>query len=325
MSIQLSIIIPAHNNEKTITKTLDSILISTCTNFEVIIINNGSSDKTLEVVKNYQKNDSRILCIDSTEVGVSNARNKGLEYANGEWILFVDADDQLLHNAMNVFNSCMFSKSDLVLFNYSVNNKIIKPYGKYKNYDELFAKMLNNPTKCMTVWNKLFHTNVIRNHGLKFNTDLKYSEDSEFLIRYMKLVKKIQLVDKVTYKYNLTVNSTVRKYNSDSIYEYIKAVKIIRKELPISQFQQSTNNFILMQMNLIMVHNIFSIDNKEKFITKLHHLKRISEIGVFKDAIHSVGINKISEPRFLPILLIKFNFNFGAGIIYFLRVWQNSR
>lgn len=325
MKTKISVIIPAHNSAGTISQALNSILKTTLDNFEVIVINNGSSDDTDSIVHRYQQTDSRVIYAES-EKGVSNARNKGIDCANGEWLLFVDADDQLAAGAMDVFNAYTGTSSDLILFNYNVGNQVIKPYDNSLDYIHLFRQMLSNPTKCMTVWNKLFRADVIKEYHLLFNTSLKYSEDSEFLIRYLKTIKTIQVADEATYHYNLSGNSTVRTYNPNSIAEYVRAVKVIQNELAeLPQLRSATNNFILMQFNLIMVHNVFSSDNPQSFLAKISKLRNICQNEPFKVPLQSIKISKAQGLRFLPVILAKYHLNFLAGLIYAIRVAQNNR
>ena len=326
MSTKISIIIPAHNSGNTITKNLNSILSSKLDCVEVIVVNNGSSDNTLEIVKRYQKTDQRVVCIDSPKASVSNARNLGIKKAHGKWIVFVDADDQLYPGAIETFVHNVSNHNDLILFNYTVNNEPIKPYGNDMDYSHLFKRMLRNPTKCMTVWNKMFRLNLILKNKVFFNSDLKYSEDSEFLIRYMLISQTVKASSEITYEYNVSSGSTVRKYNSNSIYEYTKAIKIIRKELmTYPKLSEELNLFILMQLNLIMVHNVFSTNNPENFFSKVGNLKKITKEELFNVPIRGTKLNILRGARFLPIIFIKFHFYFCSGIIYTLRVWQNNK
>ena len=93
--MKISVIVPVYNQEKYIGRCIDSVLNQTMTDFELILINDGSKDKSLDILRNYEKKDKRIKIIDQKNMGVAKTRNKGIEIASGEFIVLVDNDDYL--------------------------------------------------------------------------------------------------------------------------------------------------------------------------------------------------------------------------------------
>ena len=121
--MKLSIIIPVYNAEKYIGECIKSILQCDSSDIEIIIINDGSKDKSLSIIKEYQKNDKRIYIIDKENEGVSIARNTGIKEAKGDWIMFVDADDILTNDWFDIIKGYMSSDFKILFFtNYLKRN-----------------------------------------------------------------------------------------------------------------------------------------------------------------------------------------------------------
>ena len=97
----VSVIVPMYNAEHTIEKCLDSIINQTYDELEIILVDNGSDDNTIDLAKNYCEKDNRIILISENKKGVSNARNKGIDISKGDYLSFVDADDALEHTGID--------------------------------------------------------------------------------------------------------------------------------------------------------------------------------------------------------------------------------
>ena len=129
MNIKFSIIIPAYNAENSIQKSIDSILNQTYNNYEIIVVNDGSTDNTINLI---EKN-SKIKIINQKNLGVSSARNTGIENAKGDFIAFIDADDYIEKNYLEEFNNIIEKYNpDLIIcgINESNNSKIFKSFFK---------------------------------------------------------------------------------------------------------------------------------------------------------------------------------------------------
>ena len=125
----ISIIVPIYNSENYIKKCLDSILAQTYSNLEVILIDDGSTDNSYNICKDYQKKDNRIVLLQQKNAGVSRARNHGLEVAKGEYIGFVDSDDYIEPEMYEILlNSIIESNSKIAICNYYYENEDSKLY-----------------------------------------------------------------------------------------------------------------------------------------------------------------------------------------------------
>ena len=319
----LSVVIPAYNCEKTIIQAIRSTGVYLSDQIEVIVVNNGSTDKTEMLIKQEVQKNSSVIYAESKK-GASNARNKGIEIASANWITFLDADDCLLNLSSKLGELLVNAEEDLIIGNYLVNKSEIDLYSMTKcknNCISIIKQMLENPTKYKTVWGKFYKTTLIRKENLRFNAKLAYSEDSEFLIRYVLLCKKIRFIKKNIYNYILSENSTVRKYNSQMIHEYEKAILQVKKDLNgFPNFEKSFNFFVLMQFNLMIVHHVFVRSHNSMF-----ELKELCKKDYISNALEVISLKNVLTPRLLPLVFCKYHFYLCATIIYKLRVIQNNK
>jgi glycosyltransferase involved in cell wall biosynthesis len=193
----VSIIIPCYNYAHLINETLDSILLQTYANWEVLVVNDGSTDNTLEVVSHYQKNDDRIRYISITNSGPSRARNVGIEASKGEFLMFIDADDLMpppkLESHIKHFEKFPeldISYSDGLYFDErypeilyrrgSLRNQVWIPKLINKKGFQVIYELLRR--NIMPICSPLFRKRVINNVGL-LDEDYYYMEDWDYFVR----------------------------------------------------------------------------------------------------------------------------------------------
>ena len=201
----VSIIIPIYNAEEYLQECLNSIKAQVFQDFEVLMINDGSTDGSLEIMEKQSKGDCRFRGISQVNAGVSSARNRGIIEAKGKYICFVDADDKLA----NDFLSSMYQKIELydlvitgALYTDSYKHKDILPQGEYniKTIGELLANNLKSI--CFNaVWGKLFHRDIIIKYDMRFDANLKYGEDAAFCQTYLSYCASIYIDGDCKYVY----------------------------------------------------------------------------------------------------------------------------
>lgn len=209
MSPRFSIIVPIYNAERYLQDCIHSIRVQSCADFEVLFVDDGSTDGTLHLLKKNKAEDNRFRIYHQEHRGVSSARNLGIKYAVGDYLCFVDADDQIastyladLYQAMGEADSsmCGFKKTDLL----SHENCEIIPQNKIETLEENLAEFYNaNPTDWQRyLWNRMFKRNIIRQNDLRFNDDIFYKEDGLFVVQYLCASNgQVGCVDKVLYYY----------------------------------------------------------------------------------------------------------------------------
>lgn len=193
MNPLVSIIVPIYNAEKYLKECIESILNQTYKNIQIILVNDGSTDKSLEICKNFASVYSKIIIINQINAGVSAARNHGIEFAEGEYIGFVDSDDYINTNMIkSLLNSIVIYNADAcVLMNHTikpVSRKILN-CTKLDNCEairELF--LLRFPS---SVWAYLYKKEIIKN--VRLNDSIHFFEDFEFNYRVLTNVKSVAL------------------------------------------------------------------------------------------------------------------------------------
>lgn len=176
----ISVIVPYRDAEKWIQRCADSLKVQTG-DFEFIFVNDHSKDKGKEIIKKCAASDSRFVLIDSQHhIGVSGARNTGIENASGEWITFLDVDDEMLPNSYQVFTDELDTNANIHQFNhlryYADTNKIkTKFVNKPGWYD-----VVNLPEAWYGVWNKLIRADFLKD--IRFDEHLQYGEDGMFVL-----------------------------------------------------------------------------------------------------------------------------------------------
>ena len=235
---QVSIIVPVYNVENYIERCLNSLVNQTFKDIEIITINDGSTDKSLELLNKYAKEDIRISVIDLGDEGVSYCRNLGIEKANGKYIMFVDSDDWIDSSMVEVmYKKAEENKLDLVMCSYirefkdhskekifNLPQEIIYKDNEVKN--ELLRKLvgpikeeLSNPEMLDalgTVWGKLYRADILKENKIKF-VDLKEigsAEDTLFNIFTFNYLKKLMFLNKPMYHYwRDNLKSVTSQYN----------------------------------------------------------------------------------------------------------------
>lgn len=224
----VSVIIPVYNAEKYLEECIDSVLKQDLEDFEIILVNDGSTDSSGDICNLYAAKDNRIKVFHKTNGGVSSARNLGIENAQGEWITFIDSDDSIQENYFVAIAKDI--DSDLVMqgFDYFEKHQKVKEF-KYTVHCFSKVELINQlqlypdlSSSCA----KFFRREVVNKHSLRFNEKLKFGEDSIFTLQYLLLCKKIKTTDTSRYSYRLSdsglTNTKLNLEHDKLFYEKIK-------------------------------------------------------------------------------------------------------
>lgn len=213
---KISIIVPVYNVEKYLHRCIDSILNQTFTNFELLLIDDGSTDTSSRICDEYVKKDNRIRVFHKKNGGVSSARNVGLNNATGEWIAFVDSDDRVDDIWLEKYNDNIDIDTDIIFQGYvreEKNNKQLFFY--YDNPNQKGTKDIISELEQRDLfgwtWIKIFKANIIRKHNLRFNENISMSEDLIFTLEFCLHINRIKVLSSTTYHYYNTPNSLVHK------------------------------------------------------------------------------------------------------------------
>lgn len=207
---KISVVIPVYNAEKYIKECIDSILKQSFTDFEVILVDDGSTDKSSVICRKYSQADARVRYFYQENAGVSAARNRGLELARGEFISFVDSDDYLeLSTLKTLFQAINEGGYDIACCSYrridSLNT--VYPYilpNVFAASVEHLAKICYENYALLihaSVWGKLYRRSIIENYGLSFIREMSLGEDTMFNLSYFRKINKAILLEYVGYNY----------------------------------------------------------------------------------------------------------------------------
>lgn len=216
--IAVTIIVPVYNAEKCLNRCVDSILRQTCQELEVLLIDDGSQDRSGEICDQYAKSDERVRVIHKENSGVSDSRNLAMQLARGEYLQFVDSDDWIVPEATELFlrearaNDCDMVISDF----YRVVGERVSHKGDIQESgvltrEEFAACMMEKPADFYygVLWNKLYRRDLIMENGLKMDSEISWCEDFMFNLEYIRYTKKIGVVRIPTYYYVKTKGSLV--------------------------------------------------------------------------------------------------------------------
>ncbi len=200
---KISIIIPCYNGEKTVRRCLDSVCRQSYENFEVLFVDDGSKDESKQIVREYTERDSRFKLIETSNRGVSAARNTGIGLAQGEYIQFLDADDEMLPEMLEtLLRAINESNADIAVCNF-MGNPLFLAYFDDAVFDlGVESELLEyyQETFCMLPpWNKLFRREVIT---VGFDEQVHFAEDELFNLSVMANARRIACVNKPLYFYH---------------------------------------------------------------------------------------------------------------------------
>lgn len=246
----ISVIVPMYNTEKTIEETVHSLLIQTYSHIEVILINDGSTDRTADICDQFLKQDERVRYYYQKNRGEGAARNTGIDYAKGELITFVDGDDTLPRDAIETLY--VHKEHPLVIGGISKLEN-----GKYRQHipdesvedREGIVEYVTDRRKMYfinTVWAKLFRTEIIRQNALKF-PDFKFGEDTAFIYQYLQYIDSMYVIGKIVYNV-IAIENSMSKRKVHDAWKIMRTLYEMAVELLDEKDEKS--RFLLMDRSI---------------------------------------------------------------------------
>ena len=199
MNPLLSIIVPVYNVEKYLDECINSILIQDEIVYELLLIDDGSTDSSPIICDRFAQKDNRVKVVDRKNGWLSRARNSGLDIAKGEYVTFVDSDDFVSRDFLKVIQKGIDCGADITIYNYirwmsdslQQPGRLRIPSGIYTDTDYLYKEAVNFEIPFMAVWCALYKKSIIDNNNIRFNEDVRTCEDLLFSLQYYPHVKKI--------------------------------------------------------------------------------------------------------------------------------------
>ena len=326
----ISFIIPAHNGENFLENCVDSIIAQNLLDFEIVIVENGSGDKTLEIAEDISKKDNRIRVFQS-EKGVSRARNMGIEKAKGEYVCFVDQDDMLLATAQSVFLEAFEKYSGFEMLFATADSQENSENSEFtyfcdKHIEELLIKGLKAPTQNLTAWGKLYSLEFLKKNEIEFDETLSHAEDSDFVISALLASKNVVATRKAVYHYEINNNSAVHKLNLDLYKKYIDAMNKTALKVSNSsrEIVEAFKFYVLDHLLIVLVHSVFKKENG-KLKNQISLAKKILSQGIFSNSIENINLSETSKLKAVIFFFAKRKVIFPIYLACKIRQYQNSQ
>lgn len=271
--MKLSIIIPVYNAEKYLKETIESI-IQQKGDYELILIDDGSKDDSLSICNHYAAYDNRIQVIHINNGGVSNARNVGLEVAQGEYIQFVDSDDKLMENALEkIFHEIELSK-DVVVFSFCTfgneHHEVIIPKMDNTSIQQK-VEFLIEKGSIVACWNKIYKRSVIQT--IKFRKDLTYAEDYCFNLEVFRNITSISMISDIIYQYRKGGESLSEGYDEKN---FVTASFIREKSIELlRQFGSD-------EISMVEKNYAYSVNNIVQRMIRRQNLSFFEKVTLMK-------------------------------------------
>lgn len=328
----ISIVVPVYNVRNYIKQCLDSIIFQDYSNFEIILVDDGSNDGSEDICDEYAKKYNNVQVVHIENAGVSNARNVGISHCSGEWIFFVDSDDWVSPNALSVLYNQITPDTDLVVgtcvkaykdhFEDDTSNDI--HYGDFgvserlidllsscilniSSSNKLFPKDMRSGPQLTYPVLKLYRKSIIDKSCLKFSTSLSLGEDKLFNFQYItSCIGKVKFINERIYYYRMRRSSASNNINDrlKKMSSYYSAISNEISKVGISELQKFLNiNIVQMFWKQLQntSHNL-KICQLWDYTYKLH---KSAEFIIIKNCIKKVNVQYYSnrKAKFIVVLL----------------------
>lgn len=309
----ISIIVPIYNAEQYLRRCIDSILAQSYTDFELLLIDDGSKDASGDICDEYAAKDTRVHVFHKENGGVSSARNLGLDNAQGEYITFCDADDYVSTEWLAVYSDAIASNVDLAIQGYysiyGDNKIVLKNISPCQGNTADAKRFLITSLMCQDMygylWVKLFRRSLIEQHTIRFDVQSTFREDEQFLSRYLEYATSIVYMDKVGYHYFFP--PTRKSYRGDpyySIFPIFQSLdKVFDRNLP---------------KEICQIHYVNVKDSAVKYLAAGQRLTDY-HIDLYQRMIHTLGYTKGLKNKLLNTLILK-SHQLGVVSIWMVRV-----
>ncbi len=325
MDIKVSVIIPVYHAENYVAECIESLLSQTLQECEFIFINDGSNDRSREIIESYKEKDSRIHLIDQENQGVSIARNKGLDIATGEYVGFVDADDYVEKEMFDrLYNAATQQDCDVVISNlkgegtealqYPFRKSAVLP----KEYIQKsilphFIKSENLNSVC----NKIFRNQLIKENKIIFPENVALGEDGMFNLQFFSAATTAFYLDYAGYCYREVAGSATRNFLKHDYFK--RASEVYAMELPKSiKFNMTKEELVKLKAEkLINSVNAFIfqiICTNSNFLEKYKNIKKMINSPQVKEALTKCNFDSndfLGRYDRAVITMMKYNFIIG--------------
>ncbi|MFF2888892.1 glycosyltransferase family 2 protein [Paenibacillus sp. NPDC057967] len=336
---KVSVIIPLYNAEAYLPACIDSLLAQTLANCEFIFVDDGSRDRSAEILERYRERDQRIVVIQQANAGVSAARNAGLAAARGEFVGFVDADDWAAPELFGTLYAAA-ADGDVVYSGYmrSAGGKesvIHGPFLTGVRMDQAYLREWVLPVfvesdSCNSVCNKLYRKEIIDTYGLSFPQSVALGEDGLFNMRFLCYARGGICLDYAGYYYRETEGSATRR--TESVDYFARTLEVYQSELPDDVMAAldkekleplKLNKFVRSAISII--HAYYSASTPVSFSQKYRYVRTLLNQWLLREALERYkGLNEERMGRYERVLIRLMLLRSPLGL-YCITAYSNAR
>lgn len=337
--MKFSIIVPIYNAESTLTKCFESINKQTYKNIEIVLVDDGSTDKSLKMCKDFEKYDKRVKVIHQKNNGISSARNSGIKNSNGEWIIFLDSDDMLesdaceilkdtikeYNNKIEIINYCFYKTylgkiKEIDNSTYFEMNKI---YNNQQQIEYIKNEILNLKSNIASVWSKAYKSEFIKKNNIYFDEKLTFAEDMEYLCRVLSYYPNVVFIKKILYMQTYSKYSATSFYKEENMYSALESFEKIECQLNMKSAHSKTNYYNALLSNIVsaFISGFFNPANKMSRKEKKRKISNYLSQPKVKEALKNIGYANLDFSRkFICYCIIyrKYNILYAIGKIRYL-------
>ncbi|MGE6630125.1 glycosyltransferase family 2 protein [Bacillus sp. NPDC077027] len=315
----ISLLVAVYNTSQYVEKCLRSIAEQTFSEIEVILVNDGSTDHSADILEQFTKRDKRFRVIHQPNQGLGAVRNKGIEEAKGEYVAFIDSDDTLDPDyCMKLYERAMATDADVVVSDYFIqfeqSNRTLSTsmFGNQKvgNKERLIKDLLHGNITGFS-WNKLYRRSFLEKYHIRFplRDELENIEDQYVTLRCFYLANVIAFVHQPLYYYRVHVSSIVQRYQKHyfqhGLVLYQAQQDFLKKHHALKHFE-SALHFFLVNHGINCMLNEWKSHNKRPVQQKIAHIREISTNKAFTHAMKQIERTWLTERKRTVFFLAKY-------------------
>ncbi len=329
--VLISVIVPVYReNNLYLKKCLDSLCSQSFQNMEIILSDDGMTEENRELAETYMHQYPMISRIGGTNEGVSAARNRGIEKAQGEWLAFVDSDDWIDPQYLEkLYAAAVRESADIVLCGYKrvyeTNEEVIVKDSSFPmNSEEYLHHVLNVQNGFGFVHMKLYRKSLLAG-GVRFHTELSLAEDALFNIEICGSAQKIYYIAEPLYCYRFNSNSAVRRFRPDYARNFQKSMELtdaVLQKSAVPYQRTDFENYAAYHVLLILVNYCCHPENEKKGIRSI---KEVLAVPVFAEAVRNSSFENLSMTRKITLAMLKCRAYGIANLIGVIRQTQFKR
>lgn len=350
MNPVLTIVVPVFNiKEDYLDRCIDSVLETDCNEIKLLLIDDGSTDKSGEICDRYAQKFSCIDVVHKKNQGVSSARNDGLKLTSSKWIMFVDGDDWVESKSLSRVIEYLkneFFDADIAFCNYfdeyfnkskvqrmNNNNGFLDSEIIHSCRIAPFYKFVQNGVEnsysIAVVWNKIFRTEFLKSNCIEFNTNLRLGEDRVFNSEALFKTDKIYYFDEIIYHYRWLNGSTTNHFNLKIKEDCLNELNSLKQVLIINNKYSEIENYFISRvctrLYSCMRLYFFNKENKQSFNNKKNELKEFISNDIFQYALKNVKMNLFSFQERIFVFCIKYKLFFISYVLMSLKNYITNK